>query len=99
MVAQDLSLQNLGFFDSISNMAKSAVQKVHNKLLDDKKNHKESPLDKLNDSWNRNVCDNFCQRVPHFPPNYVNSKCPEHCMEANPTFKKVPFVNVKDSND
>ena len=96
--AKDAALQNLGLFDKLNNIATNAVKNIHNKLVDDKKNHVETPMDKinnlggkLNNSWNANVCDNFCQRVPHYPPNYVNSKCPDHCMKANLTFKKVPY--------
>ena len=42
-----------------------------------------------NSKWNRDICIQFCQPIPN-TRNYVDPRCPDHCLKANPDWQRLP---------
>ena len=40
------------------------------------------------ESFDFNVCEQYCKRIPWYPDYVVEDTCPQRCMEANPDWRK-----------
>ena len=103
------TLQNLNWFSSLlepiqskvtdlEQSVKKGVVDLHNSLVTkDKAKKAASPVSSKPASfltqWNHDVCKQFCQPVAASSP-YVDQRCPNHCMQSNPTFKKLKDMDV-----
>ena len=52
-----------------------------NKIIDPNTNEAK-------EKWDHDVCIQFCQSIPNMR-NYVDYRCPDHCMENHPDWRKI----------